>query len=439
MKQTLFLLLMMFYFTCRSFVEPFWAVFLYYGLSVLRPQALWEWALPEGIRWSLYAAVLAVVVAILHGRPVQRRATRPLFLPMLAVFAFCLLCSYHHALDRTLASATGWEYAKLLTMLVVGAWVLTERRHLRYLAWMIFACLGYVVYEMNSLYFFKGMLYIYHHGFGGYDNNGAALALAMVIPFGYFFWLAERRWWRWGYLAVTLPAMHVVMLSLSRGAMLSTLVVMVGMLAATARRHAGRTLLAAILLTAAIAVLAGPEVRDRFATIGDKLQDPSAESRYLSWRAGYRIAKAYPLFGVGLRNSNLLTWDYGADRAGRTIHNNYLQIAADAGLPALTVFVSLLVASFGWFHLGAQRAAADMDDPEMRWHHYICRAGGWSLATFAVGSVFLSFETFELPYLLMLMAAAAPDLAGEPRLAIADSQPRRLPRVAALSPAETPA
>jgi hypothetical protein len=34
----------------------------------------------------------------------------------------------------------------------------------------------------------------------------------------------------------------------------------------------------------------------------------------------------------------------------------------------------------------------------------------WSLATFAFGGFFLSLEHFELPYLLILMAATAPGL-----------------------------
>lgn len=411
MKQLLFLMTSMGYLTFRSFYDPFWAVLMYYGLAVLRPQALWNWALPEGIRWSLYAAILAIVLVILRPHPIGKLVVQRAFLPLLFVFVALLLVSYVGAIDPQIARESGWEYAKILIMLVVASCVITERRHLRYLAWMIFLSLIYIVYEMNALYVFDQRLQIYHYGLGGYDNNGIALALAMVIPFCYFFFYAEHRWRRWAYLACAIPAVHAVMLSCSRGAMLSSLVVGIGMLACSLRRHLIQTLGIALVMLILVAALAGPGVRERFSSIGEKLRDPSAQSRYLSWRAGWRIARDHPLIGVGLRNSNLLTKDYGADLKGRTIHNIYLQIAADAGVPACMVFITLLGVSLLWM-LQAARASRDgLDDFETRWHHHISYAVFWSTVTFAVGGMFLSFESFEMFYLLLLMGAAAPALA----------------------------
>ena len=63
-KQMLFLVAMMVFCGLRSLVDPFWGIFLYYTFSVLRPQAVWEWSLPEGIRWSLFTAIIAVVAVV---------------------------------------------------------------------------------------------------------------------------------------------------------------------------------------------------------------------------------------------------------------------------------------------------------------------------------------------------------------------------------------
>ena len=48
------------------------------------------------------------------------------------------------------------------------------------------------------------------------------------------------------------------------------------------------------------------------------------------------------MFGVGIRNSNLFSYQYGADMEGRTIHSQYLQIAADNGFVGLGLYLAVL-------------------------------------------------------------------------------------------------
>ena len=407
MKQTLLVILSMVYLSWRGLSEPFWAIFLYYSLAILRPQAIWEWALPAGWRWSLVAAGMAMVAVLINGA--RRAIVRPRFIVLLVLLGLFLFGSYTVAQHREVAATVGWEYAKIIIMLLLSCAVIGERRHLRYLGLMIWACLTYLVYEVNSLYLFSGRLDVYHFGYGGLDNNGAGLMLAMVLPFCYQFFLAERRWWRWGYLLTTVPAMHAVMLTYSRGAMLSGIIGGAGMLLSS-RRHRMRTLLAGGLLILAATALSGQEVRARFFSIERHDSDASAQSRLDSWRAGLDIAKDYPLFGCGLRNSNFITQRYGADREGRTIHNLYIQIAADSGFPAAILYISLLAMSLAWLWQSA-RLTRDETGDEMRWHYHLSLACAWSLVIFGVGSLFLSTEIFECSYLQMLIAAAAPGLA----------------------------
>lgn len=439
MKQTLFVIVAMLYFTARSFVDPFWGVLMYYGLGVLRPQFLWKWALPEGVRWSLYAAIIAIVTALIHLKELKKqKIVHPLFIPLILAFAICLVGSYIGAMNKDIAAHAGWEYCKILIMVLVSCFVLKKLWHIRYLVWMIFICLGYIAIDQNLIYIKYGYVSMYHQGFGGLDNNGAGLLLAMFVPFGYFFFFAETRLRRWAYLAVTLPTIHAIMFTYSRGAMLSAVVIGIGMILSSIRRHTLTTILISIFLVCVVSALAGNAVRTRFMTISEKFRDASAHSRYESWKAGYRIARAYPVFGVGLRNSNLLSQDYGADQKGRTIHNVYLQIAADAGIPAALIFILLIGSSFFWLAQGVWRTRSQMDDDEKRWHHYICLACFWSLAGFAFGSIFLSTEVFELCYLLMVIAAFAPALAmvsvkDEASTPIAQDSVKKVPSIAILS------
>ena len=83
--------------------------------------------------------------------------------------------------------------------------------------------------------------------------------------------------------------------------------------------------------------------------------DASANSRRESWAAAWRIAEDNPVFGVGIRNSELMSYAYGADMQGRTIHSQYLQTAADSGFVALGLYIVVLV-SF-WFSTRTARLA----------------------------------------------------------------------------------
>lgn len=192
MKQLIFLVGMMTYCTLRSMVDPFWGVLMYYMLSVLRPQAIWEWALPQNIRWSLIAAVVTVVAVVMNLGSLKHRVVQNRFILGLAAFGFFLMGSYCLAKNYSIAEKIGWEYCKILIMLIISCYVVTERRHIRYLAWMILLCLMFLVYEVNYRYVFQHRLDIYHSGYGGMDNNGAALMLAMVIPFCFYFFQAEK-------------------------------------------------------------------------------------------------------------------------------------------------------------------------------------------------------------------------------------------------------
>ena len=59
---------------------------------------------------------------------------------------------------------------------------------------------AYIAYEQNLAYLTYGFSSLQKNGYGGLDNNGAALIMAMAIPMAYFAWEATRRWWRWGFL-----------------------------------------------------------------------------------------------------------------------------------------------------------------------------------------------------------------------------------------------
>ena len=146
--------------------------------------------------------------------------------------------------------------------------------------------------------------------------------------------------------------------------------------------------------------------------------DASANQRRAAWGAAWRITLDNPIFGVGIRNANLFSHEYGADQEGRTIHSQYLQTAADSGLVALGLYVTALVV----FWLSMRRArlmtVRRTDAEGIRAYAVACGVEG-AMIVFCIGGAFLSLENFELPYLMLLLGAqlplvlaTAPDRAG---------------------------
>jgi probable O-glycosylation ligase (exosortase A-associated) len=396
-------------------VEPFLGVWIYYLFAVLRPQFMWEWSLPPGVNWSRYVAVATLLALIgtkmgLLASPKGESGGQGPAPPLHAVHyvtaafgVWIVLCyflaPYHNPFwtDDVFV-----EYFKIFIMFFTATAIIRRFGQLWILFVMIGGTLAYIAYEMNFLYFVNNYLAIYRRGYAGLDNNGAALMLAMGVPVCLFLWDGYRRWYRWAFLAVIPVLIHAILMSYSRGAMLSLLVVSPLWLIRARRR----VLLALVYggVLAMLPLMAGKEIRERFFSIEQHEIDESARARRASWAAAIRMANENPIFGVGLRCSNMLSYRYGADMEGRTIHSQYLQIAADTGWAGMGLYVLMLFTA--WLGLRrARRLLAGRDDEESRQARAVASGAEGALFVFCVGAAFLSLEVFELPYLVLLLMA----------------------------------
>lgn len=392
------------------FAGPIIAVVVYYFLAIIRPQYLWAWSLPRGVQWSNYPAAGAIVGMIgQHFGLFPMGARRPE--PFLGfsrnhfaflVFALWIVLTYFTALDRGVAWPWLLEYLTIFTMFFVSIFVIRTIDHVWVLYVAMTVPLLYLSYHVNSLYVFDGRLDIFHNGLGGLDNNGAGLTLAMGVPLAIGAWESTKSWWRWGFILSIPLVLHAVLVSYSRGAMVALGACLPLLILRSTRRW--QFLVVVLALASLIPSLAGNEIRARFFTIGEYSDDDSARRRFDSWAAAVRIANDYPVAGVGIRNSNLLSYSYGADIVGRTIHSQFLQILADAGYVGFTLYLVTLAT----FFLGIRRVRRTLrgrGDPASR--RLVGMANGLeaSMIVFTVGGLFLSLEVFELPYLILLQGA----------------------------------
>jgi len=395
---------------------PYIGVLVYYLYAVLRPQFIWEWSLMNydlhTFPWSFYVAITAMLVTALTaigvlgypasgpepGYPPPRRVATHYFLWAFAVWVSLSTLMARHPQVAFLYYV---ELIKLFLMFTVAVFAVQRIGQLWWLLVTVTVADIYVAYEVNFHYFSTGYMFLAKQGFGGLDNNGAALMFAMMIPTCYFLWEATQSRFRWVYLGGVAFLGHAVLLSFSRGAMLSLVVTAPLLLLYSQRR---KQLFAVLCLAGVCAVAtAGPEVQNRFFSITQHDADESAQSRLTTWKIAITMAAEEPLFGFGVRNSNLYTKAYGADIEGRSIHSQYLQIAADCGVVGSGLFIGLLASALisAWRARQAVRGRTDSDAVRVR---AMAASVSCGLAVYALGASFLSLDTFEMPYILMMLA-----------------------------------
>jgi len=210
-------------------------------------------------------------------------------------------------------------------------------------------------------------------------RNYLTFAHAMLFPLAWAAALAVRGAVL-GIVAAPLLVVAIVF-STARGAWLAALA-SGGALALLARRRATLVTLAALTVAGCLAFALAPDLRTQaagmFATGGENA------GRIGIYRANLDIVRERPLIGLGFGRYQLAASQYyaahpEADRRSHA-HNDYLQIAAEAGLVALAAF-SLLYATAlrkGWVAIkGAPTADV-----------WAVAAGAWiSILGFLVGGL----------------------------------------------------
>ncbi len=151
----------------------------------------------------------------------------------------------------------------------------------------------------------------------------------------------RRRVWHWGALAV----INIALLgTLTRSAWVGLgLTLTLYLLVRTPR-----WLLAYIPVAIAFALLAPPRILHRIESITD-LQDRSNYDRLCMLEAGFTMVAERPLFGMGPEMVERRYPIYRPPSAPRYeiphLHNSFLQLAAERGLPALAAYLALLAGS----------------------------------------------------------------------------------------------
>jgi O-antigen ligase len=126
---------------------------------------------------------------------------------------------------------------------------------------------------------------------------------------------------------------------------------------------------------------------NRIYTIFDSTADVtgSSEARWTSMVDAFKVMLQHPLLGVGLRQHGLAFFDQKESWQWTGVHNVYLEIGADLGIPALGIYLVLLWKLF----LGVRRLQSGLRDaPGTREIRGLAVGIEAALAGFAVAAMF---------------------------------------------------
>jgi putative inorganic carbon (hco3(-)) transporter len=248
------------------------------------------------------------------------------------------------------------------------------------------------------------------------EANDFAYVLASVLPFAVYLSLRDRRLRvLWGLCAAVLVL--ALFGTLSRGALVGVAAVVLWAVATRRTRFGG--VLAGTVVVAGTLLLAftlwRPLIDERLAAKGVVAQ-ANVDSREAYWSAAARMAADHPILGVGpgrfgIEASNYVLNDpINIERP--VVHNSYLEVLAEGGVPTLIAFIALI---FGSWRLLA-RARVRFRERDDRDGLRIVAATQASLVVAIVSANFLSVQ-ITIP--LWLLAGIAAVLAYQ----AAESQP----------------
>jgi len=317
--------------------------------------AFWSYVYPEKITWGLlsmsgisYIVGLCLVISTyIQNKTLASRNWKNI--PIILFWIFCLIA----VMNSPENDIAPWQF-KYFTRVILITFIITvlidSKQKIRYYLWAIILFIGLIAAQSGFIGTLKGVTGGSRYGLGGPidDRNFFAVILCAILPIVFYLGNAERD----RRLKILLRFIFVgdilaLILTYSRAGFLGLVAVVIFLFIKS--RHKISVGAIGILLTTVFVIYFLPkEYKERIKPlfergIGIEDIDNSAAGRLIAWRSALEMIKQHPLAGVGFYNSERVIEQYpdpksGIRLEGRAIHNTFLQIGAEVGLPALFVY-----------------------------------------------------------------------------------------------------
>ena len=371
----------------------FIALFLFSVVLYFRPYELIP-ALSSFLQMAFFFGVLTLAIYFPTQLMLEGNLTaRPREVHLILLLGLAALLS----MPMATSPGEAWgEFSDVLLKAIVIFIVLvnvvrTENR-LRLLIWLAFAVSVYLSYYAIVDYitgnFREGSAFYNNQRIGGVirglfgNSNDLALHLVTMVPLAIGFAFATtRKFRRLLYIACAALFIGAIVVTFSRGGFLGLFVASLVLVRKIGRKNktlSTGALVAALLL---LLTLAPATYSSRLGTIFSSASDTTGSSsqRTEILKRSIWVTLRYPLFGVGVGN-----FHYKSVQELVT-HNAYTQVSAEMGIPALVVYIMLMV-----YPLRRLREieAATVDVAEKRRIHYWSIGIQASIIAYMVSSFF---------------------------------------------------
>jgi O-antigen ligase len=326
-------------------------LFYYWLLLILPLSAHPLWSEKLGLFTPFeYLGLICFYYAIIHTALRDKYRTTMFSTPAVRLSSALYLILISSALTKgtgiRLSDQALIIYTSSLLLVIITVLVVDTVQRLR---WTI--CAFITSYAVASIYVIRE----WQHGHRLYsnfrpgwivgDSNYFAATAIFAITAAFSLSQGKRPWLeKLYYSACLFLTIVAVTLCGSRGGFLG-LIVAVTYLAARAK-HGVRNVavLAVLILPLGVALPMSPLHR----LMQPQEDHGSTQSHLTAWKAGLRMIESNPVLGIGLGNFKPLIRQYEDPESTVTnvAHNMYVEIAAEVGIPALCVFVSILAALY---------------------------------------------------------------------------------------------
>lgn len=193
------------------------------------------------------------------------------------------------------------------------------------------------------------------------NPNGFAYMMTVMIPlYLYFFQKAPNKILRWGFLALTIFSVYIVLETGSRTGVIALLAVGLFLLPKYGAKHKLALAIAAPIIFLVIGAISPgnierfktiPESARRFFAGVDEEANPdkmtqdqqSAWERKMKNKHTWKLIKDYPLFGVGVNpdDASFIDWEKYPYAYGQ-VHNEFLYAGKQMGAIGIILYLSLM-------------------------------------------------------------------------------------------------
>ena len=407
------LLFILLFIAASSLLAAPWITALaYISNSLIQPQYIWPWIF-EGIPIYRVTAGLAIL-GFMFGLAQKKldlsiyKEKQSLYMVLLWLWMHLshLLTSYRGAPASVPPELVLSTINSIMIMYFVLLPLCRGEVAVKYLCYVFIAAGLYYTYWANSIYLNQEWYRFINGRLTGPDRspysdaNVLSTLIVMCMPFIILLvYRVNNIFLKLTILAFIPLLWHALLLFSSRGALLATVITMLGLAVVVKSKKFNIALGLAFTL---FIIYQGSVVMNRTTETIETAaidRDAPVNPRLVSWEAGLKLIPKYPIFGVGVQKFEAATRNHFPGMTPHVAHNTFINFSANTGLVTGLIFLWLLYNSYRRMLMVIKDHDYSLDNI----YCYALVASSLGLLGFAVCSLFLDLIIYEPFYILLLI------------------------------------